>query len=269
MSPGTVNKMDILIFGGQSNMQGQTERLSENAVVPGAYEYRLLTDTVIPLQNPVGEHIRTDRTPGYLPTLDRLDQWLADHIVGAACSGNTNLVPAFCRAYIRQTGREVLAVHAAKGSTVIAQWLPGTDGYRLLVDKARAAMGAVPECGRVFFVWLQGESDAIVGNSRAYYKEKLLELNRALQQDVGIQTFGIIRVGPFSGDSRDEAIIGAQDEICQERADFLMLTTLASELFTQPTYMNPHVPGHFSAAGAERLGSAAGDTLGAYVAGEL
>lgn len=76
--------MDILLFGGQSNMQGQTERLSENAVVPGAYEYRLLTDTVIPLQNPVGEHIRTDRTPGYPPTLDRLEQWLADHIVGAA-----------------------------------------------------------------------------------------------------------------------------------------------------------------------------------------
>lgn len=38
--------MDTLIFGGQSNMQGQTERLSENAVVDGAYKYRLLTDRV-------------------------------------------------------------------------------------------------------------------------------------------------------------------------------------------------------------------------------
>lgn len=31
--------MDILIFGGQSNMQGQTEVLSEDVVVSGAYEY--------------------------------------------------------------------------------------------------------------------------------------------------------------------------------------------------------------------------------------
>ncbi len=260
--------MDILIFGGQSNMQGQTERLSENAVVPGAYEYRLLTDTVIPLQNPVGEFIRRDRTPGYQPELAHLDQWLADHLVGASSHGNTNLVPAFCRAYIRQTGREVLAVHAAKGSTVIAQWLPGTEGYALLTDKARAAMDRVAERGRVFFVWLQGESDAIAGNSRAYYKEKLLELGDALHRDLGVEQFGIIRVGPFTGDSRDETIIGAQEEICREREDFLMLTTLASELFTQPDYMHPSVPGHFSAAGAERLGAAAGEALGAYAAGE-
>ena len=48
--------MDILIFGGQSNMQGQTEGLPENnAPVQGALEYRVKTDELIPLQHPVGE----------------------------------------------------------------------------------------------------------------------------------------------------------------------------------------------------------------------
>ncbi len=38
-----IKETDILIFGGQSNMQGQTEVLSE--IVENAYEYRFLTDT--------------------------------------------------------------------------------------------------------------------------------------------------------------------------------------------------------------------------------
>ena len=50
--------LDILIFGGQSNMQGQTEALPiPNEPVDGASEYRYLTDSLIPLQHPVGELI--------------------------------------------------------------------------------------------------------------------------------------------------------------------------------------------------------------------
>ncbi|MBR3895125.1 MAG: hypothetical protein IKJ35_08280 [Clostridia bacterium] len=47
--------MDVIIFSGQSNMQGQSERLSENDVVNDAYEYKWLTDELLPLQNPVGK----------------------------------------------------------------------------------------------------------------------------------------------------------------------------------------------------------------------
>ena len=53
--------MDIIIFGGQSNMQGQTEGLpQENEPVAGALEYRYLTDECIPLQHPVGEDVRPE-----------------------------------------------------------------------------------------------------------------------------------------------------------------------------------------------------------------
>ena len=55
---------DVIIFGGQSNMQGQSERLSENVPVKSALEYRLLTDSLVPLSNPVGEDIRYDGTAG-------------------------------------------------------------------------------------------------------------------------------------------------------------------------------------------------------------
>ena len=46
-------------------MQGQTERLAESSPVPGAMEYRYLTDSLIPLRDPCGEDNRADGTEGY------------------------------------------------------------------------------------------------------------------------------------------------------------------------------------------------------------
>ncbi|MBQ8718505.1 MAG: hypothetical protein IJY66_04500 [Clostridia bacterium] len=258
--------VDILIFGGQSNMQGQSERLSEREIVSRAWEYRYLTDALIPLQNPVGENIRADGTRGedVTPTTD-IAAWLAEHALGAACYGHTNLLPAFCRAYTQASGREVVAVHAAKGSTTVAQWLPGTDGYRLLKEKSAAAIACARRAGcaigSVYLIWLQGESDAIFSTPCADYKARLGALADALRADVGLDAVGVIRVGRFTGDARDDVILWAQDEICAEREDFVLLTDIAAELCSRPQAMNPHVAGHYSAAGLEMLGAAAGTTL--------
>lgn len=261
-----MNRVDIIIFGGQSNMQGQSERLSDVEVVPAAREYRFLQDALIPLRNPVGENISNDATRGedVTPQTDLAD-WLARHALGASCYGNTNLVPAFCRAYTQQTGGQVVAVHAAKGSTTIGDWLPGSRGYEVLRKKACAAIACAKregcEIGGVYFVWLQGESDAIFATPRQVYRRRLRLLADALHTDVGTDIFGIIRVGRFVGDARDDEIIAAQDEACAEYADFEMLTDIATTLNTQPIYMNPTVAGHYSAAGLEALGQAAGNAL--------
>ncbi len=261
---------DVIVFGGQSNMQGQSERQSECAVVENALEYRLLTDRLVPLSNPVGEDIRYDGTAGvpYVKGQIHLRDWLSLHALGSACDGHTNLVPAFCRAYLKTCGNAVVAVHAAKGSTEIKDWLPDTAGYAVLVKKAKSALQRLKadgtEIGHIYFVWLQGESDAIAGRSCAYYKEKIVLLADALGADLNIERFGIIRVGRFTGDARDDEIIRAQDEICREDRRFLMLTTLATTLNDDPTYMNPHVGGHYSAKGQELLGTAAGETLGKH-----
>ena len=259
---------DVILFCGQSNMQGQSERLTNMDEIEGAYEYRFLEDRIKPLSNPVGECIRYDGTEGYVcHKKEDIPVWLGDHVLGSATGGFTNLVPEFCRAYHQKCGREILAVHAAKGSTKIAEWLPGTSGYDFIVKKAKAAIRKLEETdqkGRVLLAWLQGESDAIAGNSTEYYKEKLCELLEALKKDVGVEKFGIIRVGRFTNDEKDEAIMLAQDEICRENSDFLMLTRIAIELNQIPEYMNPYVRGHYSATGLEKLGAAAGETLGQW-----
>lgn len=263
--------MDILIFGGQSNMQGQSEALIHTEPVPGAFEYRFLEDRIVPLRNPAGENIRYDRTPGYSFEKHRdAALWLREHVAGGPCFGNTNLVSALCRAYIAQTGRSVLAVHIAKGSTTLSQWLPGTEGYGILTEKGSAARKAAGEAaGRCFFLWLQGESDAIAGNTAPCYKSQLAELMDGLKRDLGVEQFGIIRVGRFTMDDRDWEIIRAQDEICEENPDFLMLTRLATQLIEQKEAMSPDYHGHYSAAGLEMLGEDAGTALGKYVKGTV
>ena len=103
--------MDVIIFSGQSNMQGQTEGCPiENQPVCGAKEYRAIKKSFVPLKHPVGE----DMENGFIK---------------AAHEGGGTRVPAFCRAYIEKTGKEVVTIHSAKGSTTIAEWQKGTQCY--------------------------------------------------------------------------------------------------------------------------------------------
>ncbi len=242
-------------------MQGQSDCLSECEAVAGAYEYKFLSDSLVPLKNPVGEDITYGLEAGY-PYRESVSakEWREKHAMGSACYGHTNLVPAFCRTYTAHTKREVVAAHMAKGSTEIIDWLPGAPNHSVLMKKAKAAIQKTsPE--RIFLVWLQGESDAIAGRKKDEYKRLLTEFCNDLQTNLGIERFGIIRVGYFTKDARDIEIIHAQDEICQENEMFFMLTTLATELNSRPEYIHPTIGGHYSALGLEILGNAAGEAL--------
>ena len=78
-----MKKIDVILFGGQSNMQGQSEALSENTPVAGAYEYRLFGNALLPLQNPVGENIRYDGKKGIMTaTMDESTTMKATYIDG-------------------------------------------------------------------------------------------------------------------------------------------------------------------------------------------
>ena len=253
--------MDVILFCGQSTMQGQSERLSFSGIVENAYEYKWLTDKTVPLCDPVGENITYSLEAGCEVSRDTVaSRWLEKHVTGSACYGHTTLVPSFCQAYTALTGREVLALHIAKGSTTIDQWLPGSDGYAMIVRKSLAALKNI-SAEHIYLAWLQGESDAIFKKSCEDYKKELRTLCSALKEDIGLERFGIIRVGRFAGDRRDDEIISAQTEVCANDSDFLMLTEASEELYKSPEHMSPNVPGHFSAKGLEEIGRAAAETL--------
>ena len=281
--------MDMILFLGQSNMVGETETLLESDPVPGAWEYRLLADELVPLRDPVGENTGRDLKPVY-PYEERssMKQWLEDTVFEASCEGRTSLIPSFTRAYIAKTGRNVVAVPAAKGCTRASYWLPLSGrgrpareaiGYSAIVHKACAAIRRAGGVDRVFAVWLQGESDMLAQTDSETYIGQVTSIKDALKADLGLSRFGIIRVGRFSSLATwidtpmperikaDETIMAAQDVLCKRDRDFAMLTRLADELITgDRKYANPNVAGHFSALGLQVLGQAAGTALGAIAA---
>ncbi len=238
--------MDLLLFCGQSNMQGQTESCPDSTAVENAFEYRFYSDTLMPLAHPVGEDV--------------------GELLLAAHEGHGSLLPAFCRAYTESTGRTVTAVHIAKGATTVAEWLPEHPSHRyyMAVRKAQDARRAAERAGhtvdKIYFIWLQGESDAIESVVQQEYEARLQQLREHLVRDLDIDAFAIIRVGKFVQDARDLEIIRAQEQLCRS-SDFVMLTRVTGQLTQNDAYLNPFAAWHYNNAGMERIGTAAGQNL--------
>ncbi len=253
--------MDVIIFGGQSNMQGQTEGCPEiNPQIEGALEYRALSDELIPLQHPVGENYGWDGM-----------------LLAGSSEGGGALVPAFCRAYVKETGKEVIAIHAARGATTLGEWQKGTYRFVYMAEKIRGGIRKAKERGEVehiYYVWLQGESDSMIGTSEEEYLESLIRYKNTLKKEFGIEKFGIIKVGYFFSLLRhtnvstyeekkknDETIMRAQERAVETDSDFVMLTRVCPQLSMQQEYINPKASGHYNNAAMEIIGESAGKTL--------
>lgn len=107
--------MDVLIFSGQSNMQGSTGEICNLPPHKGVYEYKYITDELVPLKSPVGENI-------------------GENVLWASALGGGSMVPYFCNEYAKMRG-EVTAIHVAKGDSTIAQWQKGTERFEIAIDK--------------------------------------------------------------------------------------------------------------------------------------
>ena len=251
---------DLIIFSGQSNMEGEAERFpDDNSPIEGALEYRYLEDRLVPLKHPAGENISYNGKV-FIPR--HRDGWGTTQSCAllSAWRKRTNPVPFFCDSYVKETGRKVIAVHAAKGATTIDEWLKGKPSYEMLVKKAKKAIEKTnPE--HIYFVWLQGESDAIAGKSKELYKKQLTELFENLKCDLGVELFGNILVGRFTMDDKDFEIINAQKEVCNEQDGFVMLTEITEKIIYDKNYMNPEAHGHYSVEGQKLIGKLAAEGL--------
>ncbi len=254
--------IDIIIFSGQSNMQGQTESRPLTRPVPNAYEYLLRANECVPLNHPIGESFGDS------------GENLA--LLSCAHAKNGSLVPACCRAFVKNRDR-VVAIHVAQGATTISEWQPETERFKLAMTKIKKGIDEVKrmgEIGHIYLVWLQGESDAIYRVDRQTYLQKLITLKNAIKAEIPLEKFGIIRVGYFVSVctwleddtmdvriARDEAIMAAQEDAARTDSDFVMLTDITKDLSRDKTWINPHAQGHFNNKAMEKIGTAAGRTL--------
>ncbi len=261
-----MDKIDVLIFAGQSNMQGETEGLPEpNPTINNAFEYRFLSNSFIPLKHPVGEDIKGD-------------------VLCGAKNGCGTLIPDFCDEYIKNTGKKVVAVHTARGATTICQWLKGTDRYSCMTEKVSSAIQKVDEnykIDKVYLIWLQGESDAIIGTTQKEYEEMIINFKNTAKCDLNIEKFCIIQIGYFcriapwlefskngQGVFRDKEIMRAQVAVTERDNDFIMLSDICKTISMDPQYMNPFMGGHYNNKGMSLIGRTAGKQLAMYEKGE-
>ena len=233
-------------------MQGQTEAELAEPPVEGAREYRILTDSLRPLRHPVGEDI-------------------GELLLGAHL-GRGSLVPYFAAAYIAETGKNVVAVHAAKGATLLSQWEKdsetGKERYAKTIEKIGAAKRKCSGIEKVYYIWLQGESDALAATEEKSYRESLVRYKNDLKADAGIDSFMIIEVGYFAshfgGREKDEKIMRAQEEVCREEEDFVLLTDITKKLSLDERYTNPEAVGHYNNAAMKIIGETAGKAAARY-----
>ena len=242
-------------------MEGEADKEPlYNPSVEGALEYRYLENRLIPLRHPAGENI-SNNGKFFLPR--HRDGWgtTQNCALLSAWRKRTNLVPFFCDSYVKTTSRNVIAVHCAKGATTIDAWQRGQVSYEMLVKKARNAIEMTkPE--HIYFVWLQGESDAIAKKTKDVYKAQLVTLYESLNEDLGVEIFGNILVGRFTMEDSDFEIINAQKEVCAEHDAFVMLTEITEKIIYDSTYMNPEAFGHYGYEGQKLIGELAGKKLG-------
>ena len=232
-------------------MKGASGEIS-TATAPTCLEYRYLTDELVVLKDPVGEEIG--------------DSYLLPN-------GSGTLVPAFCDAYAKKR-HQVIALHCARGSTNISEWAVGTERYKALVEKSLKGIARAKAeftLNKIYFVWLQGESDAILKKTEEYYLSALIDLKNGLKRDLGIDKFGIIKVGyfaeyadwaPNANRYDDDVIMRAQEKAVMVDSDFVMLTDICVSLSEKSEYLNPNEFGpHYNNRAFNIIGEYAGKSL--------
>lgn len=253
--------MDVLIFMGQSNMQGSTGEKCFEPTGCGVFEYRYLTNELKPLISPVGEDIESDT---------------GELLLTGSALGNGSMVPYFANVYAKSRGKTV-AIHSAKGNTSIAEWKKGTERFNIAVEKIKAGIKKAAETGnvnRVYVIWLQGESDALLRTSQEEYEKSLKQFKNDLKNEFSFNKFCIIKTGYFAAyaewdkdlfedkKAADEAIMSAQDSIVKKDSDFVMLTDVTVELSINALFLNPKEFGpHFNNAGMKIIGETAAREL--------
>lgn len=279
------SKVDIAIFAGQSNSCGRAT----------ADDVATANDMLIPC--PIERGFSFNNTASTTPV--QIVEPISEN--GSSAYG---YIPAFINAYNETTGRKVCACYMSQGGVMLNKFAPyvldSTTGeetgkagtyYTNIVSRVNhakvnlAANGYT--VGDIFLVWCQGEADAAyLGNTntyantyeqslssqeeiREYWKERFIRIVEKLQEDVGLSTAFVIRIGHQRGSYRNGNIIDAQSELCREHPDCVMVSSLfaGAQKFVEEDGSERNLmrdASHYVPEGYVRAGLEAGVNAGIY-----
>ncbi|SXD43910.1 Uncharacterised protein [Klebsiella quasivariicola] len=220
-----------LVSSGGANLVGWKET-TVDAVLNQAYRYYADVFDVFILYGQSNIVGYADNTPGYPSSVDNYVTYYNPatgqiaKVVPAMkhASGNTSsghAWAAFGNEYRRQTGRKILFVPCGKGETAIADFVPGSDLYNLMLTTVAAAKTRMNASGRVpgktCILFHQGEQDMTQGTTRQDYQDRLVSLVTGTSTDLSIDKFFFLRVGCPQSRTEESwsGIQAVQDFVCQ------------------------------------------------------
>ena len=182
-------KVDLFLFAGQSNMSGKGTADKAPAVIKG-YEFRSVSNPSVlyPITEPFG--VMENRENGINDTWENM----------TVLRKTGSLVSAFANSYYRLTGTPIVGVSCSEGATTISQWLPGTDRYNDLIERATSAKTYLEQSEQyliqhTYLVWCQGESDGDIRTTQYDYYQSLKNLTDSLIQQNIVDHCFIIAIG--------------------------------------------------------------------------
>ena len=242
------SKVDIIMFAGQSNSCGRATLASATTT----------KDLFLTVSTNVGFTFQNSANGNCDSAIKEVKEPLT--INGSSAYG---YIPAFINAYHSVTGRKVCACFKSNGGTSLHNWFPyelDAEGNEtstvpsywtqmitaITSSKTHLATNGY-ELGEILLVWCQGENDAAyLGNDTAnsycteygttcktdeqkisYYKKGFSRIIEKLKEEVGLTTAFNIRIG-HSGSKkmRNQVIIEAQNQLCSENPDCVMVSTI-------------------------------------------
>ena len=187
----TDEKVDLVLFAGQSNMAGKGVSKEAPKVYKG-YEFRAISDPtrLYDISEPFG--LYENKQNGINDTWENMKVLRKE--------GKAGMVSAFANEYYSYTGKAIVGVSCSEGATVIDGWLPGNGRYEDLVSRANSAKIFMAEkegytIEHTYLVWCQGESDGDAGTTEEEYEAKLNDLFSTLIDNDIVDHCFVIAIG--------------------------------------------------------------------------
>ncbi len=246
--------MDVILFMGQSNVSGAGGDASEAPdLIEGAgYEYRAVTDPrhLYVLEEPFGEN----ENRGALDDSQILER-------------EGSMVTAFVNAYYQETGTPVVAISASVGSSSLEGWL-NKGRKEEAADRLEAAKKRMKKekirIRHTYMLWFQGEADVNLKTTKDEYKTMLRQLVSYMEEQ-GVEACFLVQLGPDLTDvSKNQEIMQAQLEICEEEEDIILVSELPASLTGEDMKDKGGI--HFTQEALNLIGEDAGKNAGSYVA---
>ena len=248
--------IDIVLFTGQSNMVGrETSRYTADIPDGYAFEYKQNDDELTEVKNPVGEKIGS----------------------ALETSSGSSIVPEFCKNYVEQTGRKIIAVHAAYGGRHISYFAEGGSMYRPIIDKYNDCLEFVKnsgeyEIGRKFYVMYQGESDTGSsgkedGTSAETYEQQFMSFHDGLKEECGIEFGALIYNGRNSvlNEEGISRINGVKKALAEQHEDIIVCDKAPATYYTDRLDYMLSDNIHLNAEGLKKVASDSCNSIVAYL----